>query len=646
MTFLLDSVLKTSALLSIALLAVAFLRRQSAAILHRVLAAGIFCAALAPIATLAVTPLVQVEIPHWMNVTVVGTNVHPSSEVASESHVNGESSESANTPGAFKPFSEMDLNKFFQWLWLAGAIAGIAVLVTGSVRLARMASDSEQITDGPWARLTAAVSQEYGLRGSVRLLRGRNSAILASWGVFFPKILLPANSEDWPEERIRAVLCHELAHIRRRDWFVQIVTEVLRVIYWFNPLFWIACGRLRLESEYACDNAVLEHGFLDSHYAAHLLDVVRTVNRTDVAWSALTMAQESTIQKRFKAILNPDLQRGSVTRFAMLAILLAATGITLSVCSLSQTPQSKIIPGTITGIVVNAAGEKISGALVNASTSADKTWTVPLVAKTNAEGVFQLAGLDAGSYGLQVRAAGFFPSRMAVVQLQPNQGAKVELTTDLVQQEPSQETAAVVPLIMFKGSTVSIDVENRDIQEFFSRIAQASGTEIGLDPSVGGAITAHIRSVPWDEAFNLVVRASWLSSYYKTNKLRVTGKIPSSLKPGSPKVIIEGRVARFQMQNPQSLLQVEAPDASGKIRLWPVEWSSANELTQLGLNDSILRPGDHVIIAGDLVDSDSKIHLLYINRPIDGFSWGGGVTWSRKDSANSDAMMFVVAHAK
>lgn len=646
MTFLLDSILKTSALLSTALLAVALLRRQSAAIRHRVLAAGIFCAALAPVATLAVTPLVQVEIPQWMDVTVIGTRAIPGSAVTSVRYVEGQSKESADTRDSFKPIAEMDLNRVFRWLWTAGVLVGIAVLITGSVRLARIASDSEQIADGPWARLTGAVSQEYGLRSTVRLIRGKNSAVLASWGVLFPKILLPANSEDWPEERIRAVLCHELAHIRRKDWFVQIVTEVLRVIYWFNPLFWIACSRLRLESEYACDNAVLEHGFLDSHYAAHLLDVVRTVNRTDVAWSALTMAQESTIQKRFKAILNPALQRGSVTRFAMLAILLAATAMTLSVCSLSQTPQSKIIPGTITGTVVNAAGEKISGALVNASTSANRTWTAPLVAKTNAEGVFQLSGLDAGSYGLQVRATGFFPSRMAVVQLNPNQGAKVELTTDLVQQDPSQETAAVVPSIMFTGPPVSIDLENRDIQEFFSWIAQASGTEIGLDPSVGGAITAHIRSVPWDEAFNLVVRASWLSSYYKTNKLRVTGVIPSSLKPGSPKAIIEGKLARFQMQNPQTLLQVEAPDASGKIRLWPVEWSSADELTQFGLNDSILRPGDHVIIAGDLMDSDSKIHLLYINRPADGFSWGGGVTWSHKGSANSEAMMFVVAHAK
>jgi len=40
------------------------------------------------------------------------------------------------------------------------------------------------------------------------------------------------------------------------------------------------------------------------------------------------------------------------------------------------------------------------------------------------------------------------------------------------------------------------------------RLAQASGSEIGVDRSVGGAITAHLNNVPWDEPFSLVVRAS------------------------------------------------------------------------------------------------------------------------------------------
>src|SRR5690606_18119326 len=90
-------------------------------------------------------------------------------------------------------------------------------------------------------------------------------------------VLLP-EAVDWPEERIRAVLLHELAHIRRNDWLVQLLAGVLRAVYWFNPLVWLACARLRLESERACDDAVIGHGVNRTAYAAQLLALARAVN--------------------------------------------------------------------------------------------------------------------------------------------------------------------------------------------------------------------------------------------------------------------------------------------------------------------------------------------------------------------------------
>ena len=74
------------------------------------------------------------------------------------------------------------------------------------------------------------------------------------------------------------MLRHELAHIRRGDWAVLIAAELLRAVYWFNPLVWIACSRVRQESEYACDDAVLNAGVEGSEYATHLLDLARTLN--------------------------------------------------------------------------------------------------------------------------------------------------------------------------------------------------------------------------------------------------------------------------------------------------------------------------------------------------------------------------------
>ena len=69
------------------------------------------------------------------------------------------------------------------------------------------------------------------------------------------------------------VLRHELAHVRRHDWIVQLLAEAARAVCWFNPLMWLACARLRREGEQACDDIVLAGGVEAPAYATHLLDL-------------------------------------------------------------------------------------------------------------------------------------------------------------------------------------------------------------------------------------------------------------------------------------------------------------------------------------------------------------------------------------
>ena len=63
--------------------------------------------------------------------------------------------------------------------------------------------------------------------------------MLATWGVVNPTILLPAAAQGWAHDRIHAVLHHELAHVLRGDWVVALTANLLRTLYWFNPVLWI-----------------------------------------------------------------------------------------------------------------------------------------------------------------------------------------------------------------------------------------------------------------------------------------------------------------------------------------------------------------------------------------------------------------------
>ena len=146
-----------------------------------------------------------------------------------------------------------------------------------------------------------------------------------------------------------------MAHLVRRDWMIQLFAEMARAINWFNPLFWLACARLRRESEYACDDIVLDLGIGGTSYASHLIDLARTFSVHGRTWlPAPSIARPSTLERRVRAMLNPQVNRRpvSMTRRAALAIVLLAFALPIAAASQAiSTPQ-----GTVVGSDGPAAG--------------------------------------------------------------------------------------------------------------------------------------------------------------------------------------------------------------------------------------------------------------------------------------------------
>ena len=72
-----------------------------------------------------------------------------------------------------------------------------------------------------------------------------------------PAVLLPSDSAGWPDSRRRAVLLHELAHVRRGDAATQLLARVALAFHWGNPLAWTAWGEFLKERERAADDLAL-----------------------------------------------------------------------------------------------------------------------------------------------------------------------------------------------------------------------------------------------------------------------------------------------------------------------------------------------------------------------------------------------------
>ena len=244
------------------------------------------------------------------------TVVDPSSIAPSEVAAKTEASTQA-TPTPVQPKVEThrnDMSVRIPWTnWIAivcGCVSAffLACLIFGIGTVWYISARAHDF-NGTIDPLPATGNQKFGVRLSDKI------TVPMVWGIFRPVILLPIGAANWQTERLRAVLFHELAHIKRRDWGLQMIAQVVCAVYWFNPLVWLAARWMRIEAEQACDDQVLNAGYQPTDYAEHLLDVVRNVKVASFASrAAVAMVRPSKIEGRLRTVLTQNLNRHPITK--------------------------------------------------------------------------------------------------------------------------------------------------------------------------------------------------------------------------------------------------------------------------------------------------------------------------------------------
>lgn len=245
--------------------------------------------------------------------------------------------------------------------WMLGALLALVRLAASVTRVRREARSARPLTDGPAAGMRDRLVWRLGIDRPVALLQGPEGCMPLTWGIVRPRVLLPAEAQAWPAERLEAVLTHELAHVRRRDCAWQLVTEAACALHWFNPLAWAAARRLRLESEHACDDQVLLTGSRGADYAEHLLNVARTLRPPRAALlAAVPMARPSQLITRLHAVLNAERARGPVPLRLAAPALLGGGALLALIAALTPARAGAAEPFTITP---EACGRRGAGEL-------------------------------------------------------------------------------------------------------------------------------------------------------------------------------------------------------------------------------------------------------------------------------------------
>jgi TonB family protein len=393
MTFLIASTIKISILLLLAFAATALLKNRSAAWRHWVLSIALAAAAVAPLLTLTM--------PSWHMPALATLPLYTNEFRRAPNPIVGEARPSSVEATQQEPTRDQtpSIARVAVAIWWVGVGCSLFVLVAGISRLGWIAARSRRVRSAAWVALGAEISSQHGLRRPVVLLETDHPTLLATWGVLQSKVIVPADALGWPRERVRAVLAHEIAHVRRRDWLVQIAAEVLRCVYWFNPLVWIACRRIRLEAEQAADEAVLESGVDGVEYAVHLLTVARTFASHRRRWTpAPAIVRPSTLERRVGAMLNTSIDRSPMNRSVRAVIVIALFGAAAAIAA-AQGPFA-----SFSGSILDAMNGTLVNATLQLTNAANQS---RYEVKSDTAGRFEFVGLPPGEYALEAKFPGF-----------------------------------------------------------------------------------------------------------------------------------------------------------------------------------------------------------------------------------------------
>ncbi|MEM1451027.1 MAG: M56 family metallopeptidase [Planctomycetota bacterium] len=144
------------------------------------------------------------------------------------------------------------------WFWAIGALAMALRLTRGGVWARRLRRSGEVPVDPRWQRVVDALRLDLGIRRAVRLLRSDLVDGPAVVGWITPVVLVPATTlTALTPDQVRAVLAHELAHVRRHDHLVNALQALVEVLLFFHPVVWWLSHVVREEREHCCDAAAV-----------------------------------------------------------------------------------------------------------------------------------------------------------------------------------------------------------------------------------------------------------------------------------------------------------------------------------------------------------------------------------------------------
>ncbi len=219
--------------------------------------------------------------------------------------------------------------------WLCGLAVMVARLAAGCWQVRRLRQALVAEPASRWQDASDAIARRLGLRRLVLVVDSHRVDTPAVIGWLRPVIVLPiAAMASLAPAQVEAILAHELAHIRRHDFLVNMLQAIGETLLFYHPAVWWISGRIRAEREHCCDDVAVQVCGDAVTYAAALTELASS----SLARPALAMAAANgSLVARVRRLLRPaadDAPRTS-SRAVIGALLVTLVIVAASVRAIS-----------------------------------------------------------------------------------------------------------------------------------------------------------------------------------------------------------------------------------------------------------------------------------------------------------------------
>lgn len=211
-------------------------------------------------------------------------------------------------------------------LYLAGMLIMAIKLASDLLQLHRIRTTMVEPMGEAWEKHLHKLMAQLQLSRKVQLLLSRYVQVPVMLGFLKPVILLPvAMVNNLSEEQLEAILLHELAHVKRNDYLLNIFQSVVETILFFNPFVWLISRIIRQEREHCCDDLVIAGTVQPLHYARALVALEEyRLNSNPLAMAAADDKQH--LFYRIKRIMEMKTKHLNYSQ-KLMAVLIIATAL-------------------------------------------------------------------------------------------------------------------------------------------------------------------------------------------------------------------------------------------------------------------------------------------------------------------------------